>query len=135
MPFRHAKYGYLGVVTGWDTICRASAEWIEKMQVDTLACGRNQPFYHAVADDGSERYVAEDNIQPASFTVQDAQSLYAHSRQIALHFEDVQLPDEPERGVGHSKGRGRFLLNPHTRQTYPNDEAIATKWVNEGRTA
>lgn len=124
------------------------------MQVDTLACGRNQPFYHAVADDGSERCkyalgpattivtlitycldVAEDNIQPASFTVQDAQSLYAHSRQIALHFEDVQLPDEPERGVGHSKGRGRFLLNPHTRQTYPNDEAIATKWVDEGRTA
>lgn len=32
------------------------------MRVDTLPHGRNQPFYHVVVDDGSARYVAQENV-------------------------------------------------------------------------
>lgn len=32
----HARYGYPGVITGWDTSCQADATWIAQMGVDQL---------------------------------------------------------------------------------------------------
>ena len=32
----HARYGYPGVITGWDTSCQAVASWIAQMGVDQL---------------------------------------------------------------------------------------------------
>ncbi|KAK4549025.1 hypothetical protein LTR36_007481 [Oleoguttula mirabilis] len=60
--FRHKRYGYQGVIVGWDTKCGAEARWMEQMRVDELPRGREQPFYNVVADDKSIRYVAEENI-------------------------------------------------------------------------
>lgn len=84
--FTHRRYGYEGVIIGWNIRCDAEPRWIEQMGVDALPRGREQPFYNAVyessspckafylalcaradlasnrADDKSVRYVAEENI-------------------------------------------------------------------------
>lgn len=46
--FRHRRYGYMAVVTGWDGKCDADEEWIRRMGVDRLDGGRRQAFYHAL---------------------------------------------------------------------------------------
>ena len=46
--FRHIRYGYIAVVTGWDGRCDADEEWIRRMGVDRLDGGRRQAFYHAL---------------------------------------------------------------------------------------
>ena len=58
--FRHRRYNYEAVITGWTRNCAASEHWVSSMDVYT--CGRNQPFYNVFVADGSSRYVAEDNI-------------------------------------------------------------------------
>ncbi|KAF2658100.1 F-box domain-containing protein [Lophiostoma macrostomum CBS 122681] len=57
--FKHKRYHYEGIVTGWDLACDAGEEWIQHMGVDRLSGGRNQAFYHVL-------YVAEENIAPTS---------------------------------------------------------------------
>ncbi|XP_049867333.1 F-box only protein 21-like [Pectinophora gossypiella] len=54
----HKKYDYTCIVRGWDVTC--AVEWQE---IDTLEFA-NQPFYHVIAADQSERYVAQENLQP-----------------------------------------------------------------------
>jgi F-box protein 21 len=46
--FRHGRYNYIAVVTGWDGKCDAGEEWIQMMGVDGLRGGRGQAFYHAL---------------------------------------------------------------------------------------
>lgn len=46
--FRHRRYGYEGVITGWDTRCDAGEDWIRNMGVDSLPGGRDQAFYHVL---------------------------------------------------------------------------------------
>lgn len=46
--FRHKRYNYEGIITGWDASCDAGEEWINNMGVDRLANGRNQAFYHVL---------------------------------------------------------------------------------------
>ncbi|POY71082.1 hypothetical protein BMF94_5839 [Rhodotorula taiwanensis] len=60
--FRHRLFGYLAITRGFDYTCEAGEQWIRTMRVDTLAFGRNQPFYHVIVADGSARYVAQENI-------------------------------------------------------------------------
>lgn len=61
--FRHRRYSYLAVITGWDTECDASEQWMRRMGIDRLEAGRHQSFYHALAEDKSVRYVAEENVE------------------------------------------------------------------------
>lgn len=44
--FRHKRYGYEGVITGWDASCGAGEGWIQEMRIDDLPHGRSQAFYH-----------------------------------------------------------------------------------------
>ncbi|KAL8998447.1 MAG: hypothetical protein Q9169_002484 [Polycauliona sp. 2 TL-2023] len=60
--FRHRRYNYQGIVTGWDIMCAAGESWISQMGVDRLSKGRHQSFYHVLVEDKSVRYVAEENI-------------------------------------------------------------------------
>jgi F-box protein 21 len=46
--FKHERYGYEGVITGWDPSCDAGEDWIQEMGVDRLPKGRNQSFYHVL---------------------------------------------------------------------------------------
>lgn len=61
--FRHRRYAYTAVITGWDIECGMDSEWISINHVDSLARGRHQSFYHALVEDTSIRYVAEENIE------------------------------------------------------------------------
>lgn len=46
--FRHRRYGYTAVITGWDMECGEDGDWIRHNNVDSLTRGRNQSFYHAL---------------------------------------------------------------------------------------
>jgi F-box protein 21 len=46
--FTHKRYGYAGVVIGWDAHCAAEQDWIRDMNVDSLPRGRSQPFYNVL---------------------------------------------------------------------------------------
>ncbi|PRP79215.1 hypothetical protein PROFUN_12753 [Planoprotostelium fungivorum] len=61
--FHHRQRHYTGIILGWDYTCAATNEWMEQMNVNSLSRGSQQPFYHSyVIEDGSECYVAEENI-------------------------------------------------------------------------
>jgi len=64
LVFVHRIFDYLAVVLDGDDHCHASNSWILRFGIDALERGRNQPFYTVLAEDGSSRYVAEDNIIP-----------------------------------------------------------------------
>ncbi|KAL2864864.1 Hemimethylated DNA-binding protein YccV like-domain-containing protein [Aspergillus lucknowensis] len=61
--FRHRRYGYMAIITGWDAECGAGEQWMRRMGVDRLQGGRHQSFYHVIVEDKSARYVAEENVQ------------------------------------------------------------------------
>ncbi|OBT68952.1 hypothetical protein VE03_01249 [Pseudogymnoascus sp. 23342-1-I1] len=46
--FRHKRYGYTAVITGWDVECTMNSRWMEHNHVDTLRKGQHQSFYHAL---------------------------------------------------------------------------------------
>jgi len=46
--FTHTRYRYEGVIIGWDTSCDLGEDWARTMNVDSLARGRNQAFYHVM---------------------------------------------------------------------------------------
>lgn len=51
--FRHKRYNYRGVITGWDVECAAGETWMSQMGVDRLSRGRHQSFYHVLYDQTS----------------------------------------------------------------------------------
>lgn len=46
--FRHKRYNYQAVITGWDIECVATENWISQMGIDNLARGRQQSFYQVL---------------------------------------------------------------------------------------
>ena len=46
--FQHKRYGYEAFIVGWDYKCSMDNEWIQRMRVDSLPSGREQPFYNVV---------------------------------------------------------------------------------------
>lgn len=46
--FRHRRYGYTAVITGWDKECGMNSDWRVQNQVQTLSRGEHQSFYHAL---------------------------------------------------------------------------------------
>ena len=58
------KYFGVCVVVGWDKCCEADEAWISGNKVrQLLDRGVDQPFYHVLCDDGTERYCSEENIR------------------------------------------------------------------------
>lgn len=46
--FRHKRYGYMAVITGWDVECGMNSDWMAHNHIDSLSRGRHQSFYHAL---------------------------------------------------------------------------------------
>lgn len=46
--FRHRRYDYSAIITGWDAECGAGEQWMRRMGVDHLQSGRHQSFYHVM---------------------------------------------------------------------------------------
>jgi len=61
---KHKKYNYVCLVYGWDPVCTAPKSWISQMGVDKLEDQDKQPFYNVLVADGSNRYAAQENLQP-----------------------------------------------------------------------
>ena len=46
--FRHKRYHYRAVITGWDVECEAKEDWMQQMGVRALPRGQHQSFYHVL---------------------------------------------------------------------------------------
>ena len=46
--FRHRRYDYRAVITGWDPECGAPEQWKRRMGVDRLRAKSHQSFYHVL---------------------------------------------------------------------------------------
>ncbi|PYH95189.1 YccV-like-domain-containing protein [Aspergillus ellipticus CBS 707.79] len=46
--FKHRRYEYRAIITGWDTECGAGELWMRRMGIDRLQGGRHQSFYHVL---------------------------------------------------------------------------------------
>lgn len=62
---RHKKYHYQCVIYGWDGKCAANRDWIYQMGVHNLNHEDRQPFYNVLVEDGSNRYAAQENLEPS----------------------------------------------------------------------
>jgi heat shock protein HspQ len=59
---RHRRYGYRGVVVGFDLRCMADEAWYQANQTQPR---KDQPWYHVlVHGTGSATYAAEENLLP-----------------------------------------------------------------------
>ncbi|KAJ7446479.1 Hemimethylated DNA-binding protein YccV like-domain-containing protein [Mycena galericulata] len=114
MVFEHRAYAYQGCIIGWEPICSATLQWQTNMNVHILPRGANQPFYHVFSLDGTQRYVAEDNISPVALTGELAEQFMDAIPVLPKYFSNAIL--DPE------SGRGRWRLSPELRRAYPDDE-------------
>lgn len=122
------------------------------MTIDALPRGRNQPFYNVFSDDGSKRCkydfiaclpkhahylssedVAEENIWPTAFTRNHVQTVFHKFGEFSIYFDGgVDLPSEPDKRIWHVGARGRLHMSPQTHHAYPDDEAVALRWLEHG---
>lgn len=113
---RHARYGYMGIITGWDSHCDMTEGWMVHMNVDDLPGGRQQPFYHVVVDErdrpGTTTYVAQINVEAL-----EGDSAY----QAGLAFYGPQKSDAGEVLEGLWPGESQFRLTEWGRYIYPDD--------------
>ncbi len=59
---RHQRYGYRGVIVGFDESCQADDGWYHSNQTQPA---RDQPWYHVLVDGADHMtYVAESNLLP-----------------------------------------------------------------------
>ncbi|KAL0579456.1 hypothetical protein V5O48_002562 [Marasmius crinis-equi] len=126
MVFQHRAYHYIGCIFGWDPVCAASEDWIREMNVKSLPRGRYQPFYQSFCNDGSIRYVAEDNV--TSLPDPEEEVFINFHRKIGVlprYFSGVHM-----RRAGNSS-RGRFFPSPEILRTYPEDDDIGRAWVEQ----
>ncbi|TFK36986.1 hypothetical protein BDQ12DRAFT_736713 [Crucibulum laeve] len=124
MPFEHVRYGYIGCIIGWDENCTATYEWIQQMKVDTLPRGREQPFYNVLSVDGSQRYVAEENISPIELEELVISHFNEANEMLPMYFEGAEINRQ-----NGSAGRCRLLLSPESAQAYPDDDLVGSTWV------
>jgi len=102
----HKRFGYKGVVIGWDEVCEASDHWKEQMGVDQLPHGANQPYYTILVD-GRNRanqttYVAQENVEKPIMT-----EAIIHS-ELGRFFEGF----DPQASV--------YIPNEELKQQYPD---------------
>ncbi|XP_077291568.1 F-box only protein 21-like [Arctopsyche grandis] len=102
----HKMYGYLCVLRGWDSTCLATNEWKVNMGVHHLHFGDKQPFYHVLAIDYTDRYVAEENL----VCVNPSQRLEYIEEKLAIDF---------------SHFNGYFYIpNDEKEEEYPEDGSV-----------
>jgi hemimethylated DNA binding protein len=109
---RHKRYGYRGVIFGYDPHCALSSEWQRQMRVAELPNGATQPFYNVLVTNDRERhnqttYVAQENIQLLGVDDGDDQGLELNHDEIGRYFESFD------------REQYRYLPNEYTRHLYP----------------
>mgnify|MGYP002530883864 CR=1 FL=1 len=63
---QHLRYGYRGVIVGWDPRCQAEDEWYEaQMRGKAYRPTKDQPWYHVLVHQATHTtYVAQQNLAP-----------------------------------------------------------------------
>ncbi|CAH1155846.1 unnamed protein product [Phaedon cochleariae] len=92
MVMRHQTLDYRGVVYDWDPVCLAAAEWQAQNHVEKLQLRDGQPFYNVLVEDGSHRYVAQENLVPTN----DREAIYLNDdvgRHFSHFFETHYVPN------------------------------------------
>lgn len=64
MVMHHLLYGYKCVIFNWDHVCSAAQDWQSRNNINKLIHKAKQPFYNVLVEDGSHRYVAQENMKP-----------------------------------------------------------------------
>jgi len=103
---KHRKYNYICVIFGWDPKCTASTSWIKQMGVDKLENKNLQPFYNVLVSDGSNRYAAQENLEP-------------------IPHQEVTHPDIGKYFEKFDMELG-YVANKQLRDQYPNDRKSST---------
>jgi hemimethylated DNA binding protein len=106
--FVHKKFGFRGVIYGWDRECARDEAWMKAMNVQNPS----QPFYYCLPDETDcvrlfggvriTKYVAQDNIQPIRST------RIVH-RALDSYFS------------GYSRSLSRYVPCPKLQWEYPDD--------------
>ncbi|KAF7793363.1 hypothetical protein EIP86_004475 [Pleurotus ostreatoroseus] len=124
LVFKHATHGYIGCIYGWHfkPICTQNEEWIQEMQVDSLTYGREQPFYHVLADDGQPRYVAQENINPIPPSQAFLPTLMRSRSSFSRYFVDVEIDE--------ATNLGRLIPSKELQDTYPEDDRFGASWIH-----
>jgi hemimethylated DNA binding protein len=101
----HMRYNYRGIVIGYDTRCMQSEAWMRANAIDTLKHGRNQPFYHVLAD-SRDRPGA-----PVNYVAQELLDLDTPP-------EPLQHPLLEQYFASFDQPRGRFVPSSALREVY-----------------
>ncbi|XP_052233732.1 F-box only protein 21-like isoform X5 [Dreissena polymorpha] len=94
----HKRLNYDCVISGWDYKCEASHEW----KLQNPMTGLSQPFYIVLVEDGSRRYVAEEDLE-----VHPDPHIISH-REVGKYFSTFD---------GY-----RYIMNSEKVAEYPDDE-------------
>ncbi|CAG9854707.1 unnamed protein product [Phyllotreta striolata] len=92
MVMKHLILNYKCVIYDWDPICLAAAEWQAQNNIEKLQLKHEQPFYNVLVEDGSHRYVAQENLTPTS----DREDIYLNEdvgRHFSHYFETHYVPN------------------------------------------
>ena len=124
----HRKYGYRGVIVGWDDECEQSDEWVSAMRVEELEQGSRQPFYHVLVDTRDRSppqvcYVAQENVdrvgdvaaEPLEDGGADAEPSAASLRL------PIQHPEIESYMTCFVPSENRYVPNEELRAMYPED--------------
>ncbi|CAE6512900.1 unnamed protein product [Rhizoctonia solani] len=125
LVFRHRKFGYMGLVTGWDKECKADEDWIQAVGVNQLPRGRAQPFYSVVGEDGGTRYVAEENIIPLPTVPKDGgeqdRVTWANVHEFVANATGSIEQTFSRIEVDEEEGRVWFVPSASVAREYPGD--------------
>ncbi|KAL6310145.1 hypothetical protein BKA93DRAFT_186024 [Sparassis latifolia] len=116
---RHELRDYVGCIVGWHPYAEDVDIWAGVSMIPQP----DQPFYTILTQNGGKKYVAEEDICPATFTVEVARELFNSRTAFARYFEDIELGD---------RQRGRMLLSNELKTIYPDDDRAGEAWVSRG---
>ncbi|CAG0918325.1 unnamed protein product [Notodromas monacha] len=110
MIMHHKRYDYICVIYRWDESCKASRDWQQENRVHQLPLQNKQPFYNVLVCDGSERYVAQENLE-----MPNRSGITVTNSEVPRYFDAF-------------KG-DHYLPNEELMKMFPEDEAVRESFL------
>lgn len=111
----HKRFGYHGVIFGYDPICEQTIAWQRQMGVSELAFGANQPFYNVLVERDQPTqmtYVAQENIQ--------CLSAHGQSEQKQQEVEMIKNGELGRYFERFDRQHYLYIPNEYSRYVYPD---------------
>lgn len=121
---RHAKYGYRGVIVGWDKHARAPEAWFKRMGVARGHWG--DPFYAVLVDTrdrtGTQRtYVWEGNIELAVNNWDAEAPFTIEHPEISKYFKSSPETPTQQQSAQTTTRTPRYTPKDWLQRRYPKD--------------